>query len=228
MPRSPTFSVARSSATTSVAASHNVRLDGRGSGPIYNGTITQWSDPAIVATNGGAKSPRQGSRPARYSQRAQEHHQGPLPRCVRSGTTEAFTYWLYQAGNSGIAPNGGEPDGGRRWRVEASNIDGVANNAGMAQGIDNTLGSIGYVEYSYVLIPGNAAIDVAQLQDKNGQWLSPSLDEHRQRRRRRGREGDARQLRHHRRAWATTSGPSRRTAGQSCPRASRTRRPAKR
>jgi ABC-type phosphate transport system substrate-binding protein len=57
----------------------------------------------------------------------------------------------------------------------ATNIDGVANNSGMAQGIVNTLGSIGYVEYSYVLIPGNDAIQVAQLQDKNGQWLEPSL-----------------------------------------------------
>jgi phosphate transport system substrate-binding protein len=96
-------------------------------------------------------------------------------RAASSGTTEAFTYWLYQAGNSGIAPSGGSVMEGAGGAWKASNIDGVANNAGMAQGVDNTLGGIGYLEYSYVLIPGNAAIEVAQLQDKNGQWLSPSL-----------------------------------------------------
>jgi ABC-type phosphate transport system substrate-binding protein len=57
----------------------------------------------------------------------------------------------------------------------AQNINGVANNSAMAQGLVSTPGSIGYVEYSYVLIPGNAKIQVAELQDKNGQWLQPSL-----------------------------------------------------
>jgi phosphate transport system substrate-binding protein len=98
-----------------------------------------------------------------------------LYRAASSGTTEAFTYWLFDAGNSGIAPNGGNVMEGTGGTWGATNIDGVANNAGMAQGIDNTLGSIGYVEYSYLLIPGNDAIQVAQLQDKNGQWLEPSL-----------------------------------------------------
>jgi phosphate transport system substrate-binding protein len=53
----------------------------------------------------------------------------------------------------------------------------AANNAALAQDIVNTLGSIGYVEYSYVLIPGNDAIQTASLQDKNGQWLQPTLAE---------------------------------------------------
>jgi ABC-type phosphate transport system substrate-binding protein len=51
----------------------------------------------------------------------------------------------------------------------------VANNAAMAQGVDQTLGAIGYVEYSYLLIPGNSAIQTALLQDKSGQWLAPNL-----------------------------------------------------
>jgi phosphate transport system substrate-binding protein len=62
---------------------------------------------------------------------------------------------------------------GGAWK--ATNIDGVANNAGMATTLDATLGAIGYVEYSYVLIPGNSRIQIASLQDKNGQWLQPSL-----------------------------------------------------
>jgi phosphate transport system substrate-binding protein len=62
---------------------------------------------------------------------------------------------------------------GGKWG--ATNIDGVANNPGMASTLDATLGAIGYVEYSYVLIPGNSRIQIASLQDKAGQWLQPSL-----------------------------------------------------
>ncbi len=87
---------------------------------------------------------------------------------------------------------------GGAWK--ATNIDGVANNAAMAQGIDNTLGRIGYVEYSYVLIPGNAAIEVAQLQDKNGQWITPSLTNIANAAAAAGTSVTPGQLRHHRRA----------------------------
>jgi phosphate transport system substrate-binding protein len=142
---------------------------------IYNGTITQWSNSQIVATNGGASSKLGAALTQLGTANQPKNTIKVLYRAASSGTTEAFTYWLYQAGNSGIAPSGGAVMEGSGGAWKATNIDGVANNAGMAQGIDNTLGSIGYVEYSYILIPGNEAIDVAQLQDKNGQWLSPNL-----------------------------------------------------
>ena len=62
---------------------------------------------------------------------------------------------------------------GNLWK--ATNILGAFNNAAMAQELVANAGSIGYVEYSYLLVPGNAPIQVAQLQDKNRQWLVPSL-----------------------------------------------------
>jgi phosphate transport system substrate-binding protein len=154
---------------------NNLKLTATEVADIYNGTITQWSDPTIVATNGGATSALGKALTELGTANEPKNTIKVLYRSASSGTTEAFTYWLYQAGNSGIAPNGGAVMEGAGGKWHATNIDGVANNAGMAQGIDNTLGAIGYVEYSYILIPGNAAIDVAQLQDKNGQWLSPSL-----------------------------------------------------
>ena len=153
----------------------NLKLTAAEVADIYNGTITQWSDSQIVATNGGASSTLGKALTALGTANQPKNTIKVLYRAASSGTTEAFTYWLYQAGNSGIAPSGGSVMEGSGGAWKATNIDGVANNAGMAQGIDNTLGSIGYVEYSYILIPGNAAIDVAQLQDKNGQWISPSL-----------------------------------------------------
>jgi phosphate transport system substrate-binding protein len=142
---------------------------------IYNGTITQWSDPTIVATNGGASSTLGKALTELGTANEPKDTIKVLYRAASSGTTEAFTYWLYDAGNSGIAPSGGSVMEGSGGAWKASNIDGVANNAGMATTLDATLGAIGYVEYSYVLIPGNSRIQIASLQDKNGQWLQPSL-----------------------------------------------------
>jgi phosphate transport system substrate-binding protein len=154
---------------------NNVKLTATEVADIYNGKITQWSDPTIVATNGGASSGVGKALAALGTNGESRDTIKVFYRNASSGTTEAFTYWLYQAGNSGIAPSGGAVMEGTGGAWGATNIDGVANNPAMAQGIDNTLGSIGYVEYSYVLIPGNDAIQVASLQDKNGQWLQPSL-----------------------------------------------------
>jgi phosphate transport system substrate-binding protein len=153
----------------------NLKLTAAEVAGIYNGTITEWSDPTIVATNGGTSTAIGKALAALGTNNEPRDTIKVLYRAASSGTTEAFTYWLYQAGNSGIAPSGGAVMEGSGGAWHATNIDGVANNAAMAQGIVNTLGSIGYVEYSYVLIPGNDAIQVASLQDKNGQWLTPNL-----------------------------------------------------
>jgi phosphate transport system substrate-binding protein len=153
----------------------NLKLTATEVADIYNGKITQWSDPTIVATNGGASSKTGKALAALATNNEARDTIKVLYRSASSGTTEAFTYWLSQAGNSGIAPNGGNVMEGSGGSWKATNIDGVANNAAMAQGIDNTLGAIGYVEYSYVLIPGNDSIQIAELQDKAGAWLQPSL-----------------------------------------------------
>jgi len=97
-----------------------------------------------------------------------------LYRNSSSGTTFAFTQYLNQA-THGLTPgaSGSVMEGtGNAWK--ATTVSAVAGNSGMASTLNSTAGAIGYVEYSYLLVPGNKLI-TASLQDANGEWLQPSL-----------------------------------------------------
>lgn len=148
-------------------------------GKIYNGGITMWSDPAIVATNGGSNSTLgkalAGLATSNGGKPEAKDTIKVLYRSGASGTTFAFTDYMYRAdGGTTPAASGNPMEGsGNLWK--ATNILGAANNSAMAQELVGNVGSIGYVEYSYLLVPGNAPIQTAQLQDKNGQWLVASL-----------------------------------------------------
>ena len=160
------------------AGFENLKLTATEIAKIYNGSITLWSDPTIVATNGsssklgkalaGLATGNGGKPEAKDTIKV-------LYRSGSSGTTFAFTDYLYRAdGGTSPAANGNPMEGsGNLWK--AANILGAFNNSAMAQELVSNVGSIGYVEYSYLLVPGNAPIQTAQLQDKNGQWLVPSL-----------------------------------------------------
>lgn len=140
---------------------------------IYDGTITQWSDPSIVATNGGTSTALGKALAALGTNNEARDTIKVCYRSASSGTTYAFTDYLNAAGQSGHTASGSVMEGsGNKWG--ATNILAASNNSAMAQDIVNTLGAIGYVEYSYLLIPGNDAIQAAQLQDANGQWLDPT------------------------------------------------------
>jgi phosphate transport system substrate-binding protein len=149
----------------------NVKLTAADVAAIYDGKITTWSDSRLVTDNGGSSS-KIGSALAALANSSYNTIK-VLYRSASSGTTYAFTDWLNAAGASGHTPSGNVMEGTGGWG--ASNVKGEANNAAMASDLNSIQGSIGYVEYSYVLIPGNAKIQVASLQDYNGQWLTPSL-----------------------------------------------------
>jgi len=151
----------------------NIRLTASEIAAIYDGTVTKWSNAGIVATNGGPTVGLGKKLAALGTTNAAIDTIKVLYRSASSGTTYAFTDYLNTAGASGHSASGNVMEGsGNKWG--ASNILGASNNATMASDIVNTPGSIGYVEYSYLLIPGNAAISAAVLQDKNGQWLTPT------------------------------------------------------
>lgn len=152
----------------------NIKLTTNEIAKIYDGQITQWSNLAIINTNGGLSSTTGKALQALYTSGAASDTIKVLYRAASSGTTYAFTDWLHASGGSTHNPSGNVMEGsGNAWH--ATNILAAANNAAMATDLNSTPGSIGYVEYSYLLIPGNAAIQTASLQDRDGQWLQPSL-----------------------------------------------------
>lgn len=152
----------------------HVKLTSNEVAKIYDGQITEWSNPAIVATNGGTSTATGKALHALYRSGASKNTIKVIYRGASSGTTFAFTDWLNNSGGSSHKVSGSVMEGsGNAWG--ASNILAAANNAAMATDVNANPGSIGYVEYSYLLIPGNAAIQTADLQDRNGQWLVPTL-----------------------------------------------------
>ena len=156
------------------AALNNLKLSASIIASIYNGTITSWADTAIVNLNGGNTS-RVGKALNALPSNAKTIK--VLERSASSGTTYAFTDYLNTA-NSGLPTGVTGPSGGvmgasaQGWHAT---FTGEANNGAMANALTTTPGAIGYVEYSYLLIPGNSAIDTAQLQDKAGAYLKPSI-----------------------------------------------------
>lgn len=153
---------------------NNIQLTTNEVAKIYDGQITQWSNLAIINTNGGLSSPIGKALQALYTSKAPSDTIKVLYRAASSGTTYAFTDWLHSSGGSAHNPSGNVMEGsGNVWK--ATDILAAANNAAMATDINSNPGSIGYVEYSYLLIPGNAAIQTASLQDRDGTWLQPSL-----------------------------------------------------
>jgi phosphate transport system substrate-binding protein len=138
---------------------NNLKLSAQVIADIYNGSITKWNDDDIKDLNKGVSLPDKAIK--------------VLYRSASSGTTYAFTNYLNVATRTSPAASGAVMEGsGKAWK--ATNTVGEANNAAMAADLAAVDGSIGYLEYSYVLAnPG--AIQTAQLQGASGEWLKPSL-----------------------------------------------------
>ncbi|NEB76817.1 phosphate ABC transporter substrate-binding protein PstS [Streptomyces sp. SID14478] len=95
---------------------------------IFNSEITKWNDPAIAKLNPGAKLP---------STKIQPYH-----RSDESGTTDNFTKYLKAA-----APSNWKYEGGKAWQAKGG--QSATGSAGVAAGVKQTAGAIGYMELSY-------------------------------------------------------------------------------
>lgn len=118
---------------------------------ILLGKITKWNDPKIVAANPSAKLPDQNIN--------------VIYRSDGSGTTGVFTKHL-----SAINPEWKEKVGEGKtvqWPVGV----GAKGNEGVTAQIQQTPGSIGYVEYGYAK---NNKLTFAALENKGGQFVIPT------------------------------------------------------
>jgi phosphate transport system substrate-binding protein len=125
---------------------------------IYDGKITKWNDPAIVALNPDLKDylPDAGIT--------------AVHRSDGSGTTEIFTKALTSFSTDWMAGGASSVE----WPVDkAGNGVGGKGNQGVAAAVINTPNSIGYTEISYALSNG---LSFADMMNKSGSKVTANAD----------------------------------------------------
>ena len=128
-----------------------LKLTGEQLADIFLGKITRWNDPRLVEANRGVNLPSLAI--------------APVYRADGSGTTFVFTSYL-----SAVSPEWRERVGAAtsvRWPVG----NGARGNEGVAGGVRNTRGGIGYVENAYAQVN---RLTTTQLRNKAGNFVSPT------------------------------------------------------
>jgi phosphate transport system substrate-binding protein len=130
-----------------------LKLDGATTANIFLGKIKKWDDPAIKSQNPDVQVP---STDITVVHRSDE-----------SGTTKLFTTFL--AAYSPEWEKGPGVDKSVKWPTGT----GAKGNNGVAAGVQQTDGSIGYVELAYAL---QNNFTTAAVKNKAGQYVEPNLD----------------------------------------------------
>jgi len=131
-----------------------LKLDGATAADIFLGKIAIWNDPAIAALNPGANLP---ATPIQVVHRSDE-----------SGTTKVFTSWL--SAESAEWKDQVGADKAVQWPVGT----GGDGNDGVAAGISQTDGAIGYLSYDFAV---KSNLGIASIKrDSDGQFIAPSVD----------------------------------------------------
>jgi phosphate transport system substrate-binding protein len=117
---------------------------------IFQGNITKWNDPAITSLNPTLTLPSQDIV--------------TVHRSDSSGTTNVFSGYLKNASASWVL--------GQGTTVNWPGGLGGSGNSGVASIIQQTSGSVGYLEFFYAK---NNSIPYAAIQNKNGVFIEPSL-----------------------------------------------------
>ena len=119
---------------------------------IFVGTITTWNDPAIAADNAGVTLPSTAITVA--------------VRSDGSGTTSNFSKFLAAAAPDAFTLTAGDT-------VAWPKSQAAKGNAGVAQLVKSTSGSIGYVDYSDAKATG---LTFASIGNKDGKFVQPTLE----------------------------------------------------
>jgi phosphate transport system substrate-binding protein len=134
----------------SVGGVNNLRLDAPTVAKIFDGTITKWNDPAIVALNKKAKLP--------------DKNFTVIYRSSNSGTTQNFQEYL----NENVG--GSWPAANQAW-VGVKTGSGQASSADLVAKVKATSGSIGYADLSDV----GVKLGKVTLKNAAGEWVKPSV-----------------------------------------------------
>jgi len=127
-----------------------LKLTGEVLADIFNGKIAKWNDAKIAQINQGVTLP--------------DATITPVYRSDGSGTTSVFTTYLSQVSATWKSSPG--TGSSVQWPVG----QGGKGNEGVAALVQQVPNAIGYVEYAYAK---QNNIPVAQLQNKNGKFVSP-------------------------------------------------------
>ena len=129
-----------------------LKLDGPTIAEIFLGKIKAWNDPAIAGLNPGVSLP---STPITV-----------IHRSDSSGTTSGFTGFL-----ASVSPEW-KSKVGEGKTVPWPTGTGAKGNAGVAGAVQQTTGSVGYVEQSYAL---EHKFTYASVKNKAGNYIEPTL-----------------------------------------------------
>jgi len=129
-----------------------MKLDGTTISDIYLGKIKTWNDAAIKALNPTLNLPSTAIT--------------VIHRSDSSGTTSGFTSFLSETDPEFKSKVGEGKD------VQWPTGTGAKGNAGVAGAIQQTVGSVGYVEQAYALTHN---FTYASVKNKSGQYIAPSL-----------------------------------------------------
>jgi len=130
-----------------------LRLSGEVVANIYLGQVTAWDDPSIAQLNPGVSLPHRSIQ--------------VLHRSDGSGTTAIFTHYLAE-----ISPAWKAKVGAGGTSVAFPKGVGAQGSQGVTDQLSSTEGSIGYVEWSYVV---KQHLSAALLQNAAGTFLAPSI-----------------------------------------------------
>jgi phosphate transport system substrate-binding protein len=130
-----------------------LKLDGKTVADIFLGKIKTWNDPAIAQQNSNVSFP---AEPIQVVHRSDE-----------SGTTKVFTSWLSKESPEWESQVGA--DKAVQWPVGT----GGDGNDGVAAGITQTEGAVGYLSFDFAVSSG---LGIADIKRADGQYVTPSVD----------------------------------------------------
>ena len=130
-----------------------LKLDGQTVADIFQGTITKWNDAAIAKLNPGVKLPGDAIT--------------VVHRSDESGTTAGFTKFLSAYSKDWSSKIGSDKT--VKWPTGT----GAKGNDGVAAGVKQQKGAVGYVEEAYAL---QNKFTTASVKNKSGKFVEPTLE----------------------------------------------------